>query len=313
MDQVVNDQLSVRANGSMALWHLRDVCTVACRSSVSTGLVQHEVEIRTREIGIRMALGSTRVGVMLQIIRRVTLADDPWHGPWMDAYSCAREGDRVCSRAKGCGKLSTAYRPDTRARTDRHSREPATRSDGPPPSIPLKPCAPNKESLNHVDHPSRPPLCSPPAPPLAWLCRHRHPHAGARHWRQHRYLFAARSSSATFAPRSSNPQQLVVLEGTGDAWKGHSSSHGGDIASYFSYPMYRDLKSQAKSHGLEDLLATSKAAFDISFHNATQLTDGRNSFRQLFQSARHASLPGSPADCFRRHRTRCQSRRRCLL
>src|ERR1700689_3196440 len=56
-----------------------------------------------------------------------------------------------------------------------------------------------------------------------------------------------------------DPQQLVVLEGTGDAWKGHSSSYGGDIATYFSYPMYRDLNSQAKSHGLEDLLATSKA------------------------------------------------------
>jgi len=71
-----------------------------------------------------------------------------------------------------------------------------------------------------------------------------------------------------------DPQRLVVLEGTGDAWRGHSSSYGGDIASYFSYPMYRDLKSQAKSRGLEDLLATSKAAFDISFRNATELTEG---------------------------------------
>jgi predicted permease len=71
-----------------------------------------------------------------------------------------------------------------------------------------------------------------------------------------------------------DPQQLVVLEGTGKAWEGHSSSHGGDIESYFSYPMYRDLQSQAKSHGLDDVLATSPADFDIGFHNAAQLATG---------------------------------------
>jgi putative ABC transport system permease protein len=37
------------------------------------GLIQHEVELRTRDIGIRMALGSTRGRVMAQIILRVTL------------------------------------------------------------------------------------------------------------------------------------------------------------------------------------------------------------------------------------------------
>jgi predicted permease len=35
------------------------------------GLIQHEVELRTRDIGIRMALGSTRSRVMAQIILRV--------------------------------------------------------------------------------------------------------------------------------------------------------------------------------------------------------------------------------------------------
>jgi ABC-type antimicrobial peptide transport system permease subunit len=35
------------------------------------GLVNHEVELRTREIGIRMALGSTRELVMRQVLRRV--------------------------------------------------------------------------------------------------------------------------------------------------------------------------------------------------------------------------------------------------
>jgi putative ABC transport system permease protein len=37
------------------------------------GLVDHEVELRTREIGIRMALGSTRRLVVMQILRRVAL------------------------------------------------------------------------------------------------------------------------------------------------------------------------------------------------------------------------------------------------
>jgi predicted permease len=37
------------------------------------GLIQHEVELRTRDIGIRMALGATRGRVMAQILLRVTL------------------------------------------------------------------------------------------------------------------------------------------------------------------------------------------------------------------------------------------------
>jgi putative ABC transport system permease protein len=37
------------------------------------GLINHEVELRTREIGIRMALGSTRERVMGQVLRRVAM------------------------------------------------------------------------------------------------------------------------------------------------------------------------------------------------------------------------------------------------
>jgi ABC-type antimicrobial peptide transport system permease subunit len=37
------------------------------------GLVNHEVELRTREIGIRMALGSTRGLVMREVVRRVAI------------------------------------------------------------------------------------------------------------------------------------------------------------------------------------------------------------------------------------------------
>jgi putative ABC transport system permease protein len=37
------------------------------------GMVNHEVELRTREIGIRMALGSTRAMVLGNTLRRVSL------------------------------------------------------------------------------------------------------------------------------------------------------------------------------------------------------------------------------------------------
>ncbi|HEY8996975.1 MAG TPA: permease, partial [Edaphobacter sp.] len=53
------------------------------------------------------------------------------------------------------------------------------------------------------------------------------------------------------------PEQLVYLQGTGKAWRGHSSSHGGGIESYFSYPMYRDLRD--KSAAFDALAGTSKA------------------------------------------------------
>ena len=38
-----------------------------------SGLISHEVELRTRDIGIRMALGSTRARVVAEILRRVAL------------------------------------------------------------------------------------------------------------------------------------------------------------------------------------------------------------------------------------------------
>ena len=40
----------------------------------------------------------------------------------------------------------------------------------------------------------------------------------------------------------SHPEQLVRLHWTGDA-PGHFNSYGGDDNDYFSYPMYRDLRS----------------------------------------------------------------------
>ena len=58
-----------------------------------------------------------------------------------------------------------------------------------------------------------------------------------------------------------DPQRLVVLEGTGKAWEGHSSSWGGDPQAYFSYPMYRDL--QARNQAFAGLIATSQT--DVAF------------------------------------------------
>jgi predicted permease len=71
-----------------------------------------------------------------------------------------------------------------------------------------------------------------------------------------------------------HPEQLVVLEGTGKAWEGHSSSHGGDTEAYFSYPMYRDLAAQASPKVISGLIATSPADFDITYKNASQIATG---------------------------------------
>ncbi len=70
-----------------------------------------------------------------------------------------------------------------------------------------------------------------------------------------------------------HPERLVILEGTGKAWQGHSSSYGGDAEAYFSYPMYRDLLAQAQTHGLQGLIATSHAYLDLTVHNASQMAE----------------------------------------
>ena len=59
-----------------------------------------------------------------------------------------------------------------------------------------------------------------------------------------------------------DPQRLVILEGTGEAWDGHSSSHGGDKEAYFSYPMYQDLRDANKA--FEGLIATAPADVGMS-------------------------------------------------
>jgi predicted permease len=59
-----------------------------------------------------------------------------------------------------------------------------------------------------------------------------------------------------------DPQRLVYLQGTGDAWEGHTSSHGGGVESYFSYPMYADLRD--KDAAFEGLAGTTKATVDLT-------------------------------------------------
>ncbi len=67
-----------------------------------------------------------------------------------------------------------------------------------------------------------------------------------------------------------DPQQLVFLRGTGDAWEGHTSLHGGDKYVAFSYPMYQDLRDQAKAFA--GLIATAPADVGITRNGASLLT-----------------------------------------
>jgi len=60
----------------------------------------------------------------------------------------------------------------------------------------------------------------------------------------------------------------VILKGTGKAWQGHFSNHGGDDEAYFTYPMYKDLRDQ--SHVFEGLIATAPADIGYAFHGSSQ-------------------------------------------
>ncbi len=65
-----------------------------------------------------------------------------------------------------------------------------------------------------------------------------------------------------------DPASLVILEGTGKMWQGHSSSHGGDPEAYFSVPMYRDLRDQ--NHVFSGLLATAPADINLTHANTSE-------------------------------------------
>jgi predicted permease len=62
----------------------------------------------------------------------------------------------------------------------------------------------------------------------------------------------------------SHPEQLVRLHWTGDA-PGHFNSYGGDDNDYFSYPMYRDLRSM--NTVFQDVIANDQQNVAISWNN----------------------------------------------
>ncbi len=67
------------------------------------------------------------------------------------------------------------------------------------------------------------------------------------------------------------PRQLVLLEGTGKAWSGRTSGHGGEREMLFSVPMYRDL--YEKNTVLQGIVATSTGAVGIERHGETAVQD----------------------------------------
>lgn len=67
-----------------------------------------------------------------------------------------------------------------------------------------------------------------------------------------------------------DPAQLVVLEGTGKAWEGHTSSYSVDSdGQSFSYPMYRDLRDRNQAFG--GLLATAPTHISFTRGQYTEL------------------------------------------
>ncbi|MBB5318303.1 ABC transporter permease [Tunturibacter empetritectus] len=74
-----------------------------------------------------------------------------------------------------------------------------------------------------------------------------------------------------------SPEQLVVLSGTGKAWEGHSSNHGGGVEQSFSYPMYRDLRDKGTAV-FDGLIATAPTSVgitrDVTQNRVSELVDG---------------------------------------
>jgi putative ABC transport system permease protein len=67
------------------------------------------------------------------------------------------------------------------------------------------------------------------------------------------------------------PEQLVVLSVPGKAWEGHSGDHGAGEEKSFSYPMYRDLRDQAKV--FDGLIATAPTMVGIAHDRTSEVGD----------------------------------------
>jgi putative ABC transport system permease protein len=69
----------------------------------------------------------------------------------------------------------------------------------------------------------------------------------------------------------SKPEQLVVLSAPGKEWEGHSSDHGAGAEKSFSYPIYRDLRDQAKV--FDGLIATAPTPVGIAHDRTSEVGD----------------------------------------
>ena len=67
------------------------------------------------------------------------------------------------------------------------------------------------------------------------------------------------------------PEQLVVLSAPGKAWEGHTSDDGAGADKSFSYPMYRDLRDQARV--FDGLISTTQAAVGITYDRMSEPGD----------------------------------------
>ena len=68
-----------------------------------------------------------------------------------------------------------------------------------------------------------------------------------------------------------SPEQLVVLSAPGKAWEGHTGDRGAGADKSFSYPMYRDLRDQAKV--FDGLIATAQASVGITYDHMSEPGD----------------------------------------
>ncbi len=78
-----------------------------------------------------------------------------------------------------------------------------------------------------------------------------------------------------------DPTQLVILEGTGKQWEGHTSSFGTGPEESFSYPAYRELRDE--NHAFQGLLATSPAQVNFVRGQFTDVKDAELVSGNYFQ------------------------------
>ena len=69
----------------------------------------------------------------------------------------------------------------------------------------------------------------------------------------------------------SHPEQLVRLQYVGSN-TGRTSSYGGDSHSYFSYPMYKDLRD--KNQVFDGMLANIEMGVGVQWNNQSELASG---------------------------------------